>query len=120
VREVSSPGSLRPTRPGGCKPNCCAWAAYPLLVIDEVGYIHPFEVEAANLFIQLVSARHERASLIVTSNKLFGWGEVSGAKVTAATMIDRLLGAHRDAARSCRVLCLGAGCVGQSAGIGKA
>jgi len=44
---------------------------YPLLVIDEVGYI-PFEAEAANLFFQLVSARYERASLIVTSNKPFG------------------------------------------------
>jgi len=29
---------------------------YPLLVIDEVGYI-PFEAEAANLFFQLVSSR---------------------------------------------------------------
>jgi DNA replication protein DnaC len=50
---------------------------YPLLVIEEVGYI-PFEPEAANLFFQLVSSRYERASLIVTSNKPFGrWGEVS-------------------------------------------
>ena len=39
---------------------------YPLLVIDEAGYI-PFEPEPANLFFQLVSARCERASLIVTS-----------------------------------------------------
>jgi DNA replication protein DnaC len=46
-------------------------ARYPLLVIDEVGYI-PFEAEAANLFFQLVSGRYERASLIVTSNKPFG------------------------------------------------
>ena len=44
---------------------------YPLLVIDEVGYI-PFEPEAANLFFQLVSSRYERASLIVTSNKARG------------------------------------------------
>jgi hypothetical protein len=29
---------------------------YPLIVVDEVGYI-PFEAEAANLFFQLVSAR---------------------------------------------------------------
>ena len=51
---------------------------YPLLVVDEVGYI-PFENEAANLFFQLVSSRYERASLIVTSNKVFGrWGEVFG------------------------------------------
>jgi DNA replication protein DnaC len=63
----------------------------PLLVVDEVGYI-PFEPEAANLFFQLVSSRYERASLIVTSNKVFGrWGEVFGDDVVAAAMIDRLV-----------------------------
>jgi DNA replication protein DnaC len=63
----------------------------PLLVVDEVGYI-PFDAEAANLFFQLVSARYERASLIVTSNKPFGrWGEVFGDAVVAAAMIDRLV-----------------------------
>lgn len=66
-------------------------ARYPLLVVDEVGYI-PFEPEAANLFFQLVSSRYERASLIVTSNKPFGrWGEVFGDDVVAAAMIDRLV-----------------------------
>jgi DNA replication protein DnaC len=64
---------------------------FPLLVVDEVGYI-PFEPEAANLFFQLVSARYERASLIVTSNKPFGrWGEVFGDDIVAAAMIDRLV-----------------------------
>ena len=64
---------------------------YPLLVIDEVGYI-PFEAEAANLFFQLVASRYERASVIVTSNKQFGrWGEVFGDAVVAAAMIDRLV-----------------------------
>jgi DNA replication protein DnaC len=64
---------------------------YPLLVVDEVGYI-PFEAEAANLFFQLVSSRYERASLIVTSNKQFGrWGEVFGDDIVAAAMIDRLV-----------------------------
>jgi DNA replication protein DnaC len=63
----------------------------PLLVIDEVGYI-PFDGEAANLFFQLISARYERASVIVTSNKPFGrWGEVFGDPVVAAAMIDRLV-----------------------------
>jgi hypothetical protein len=57
----------------------------------EVGYI-PFEAEAANLFFQLASARYERASVIVTSNKPFGrWGEVFGDAVVAAAMIDRLV-----------------------------
>ena len=64
---------------------------YPLLVIDEVGYI-PFEPEAANLFFQLVSSRYERASVIVTSNRPFGrWGEVFGDATVAAAMIDRLV-----------------------------
>ncbi len=64
---------------------------YPLIVVDEVGYI-PFEAEAANLFFQLVSARYERASVIVTSNKAFGrWGEVFGDASVAGAMIDRLV-----------------------------
>jgi hypothetical protein len=63
----------------------------PLVVVDEVGYI-PFDPEAANLMFSLVSARYERASLIVTSNKAFSaWGEIFGDEVTAAAMIDRLV-----------------------------
>jgi DNA replication protein DnaC len=39
-----------------------------------------------------VSCRYERASLIVTSNKVFGrWGEVFGDDVVAAAMLDRLV-----------------------------
>ena len=64
---------------------------YPLLVVDEVGYI-PFDADAANLMFTLVSARYERASLIVTSNKPFSeWGAIFGDDVTAAAMIDRLV-----------------------------
>lgn len=63
----------------------------PLLVVDEVGYI-PFDPAAANLIFQLVSARYERASMIVTSNKPFSaWGEIFGDEVVAAAMIDRLV-----------------------------
>jgi DNA replication protein DnaC len=63
----------------------------PLLIVDEVGYI-PFDPEAANLMFSLVSARYERASLVVTSNKPFSaWGEIFGDEVVAAAMIDRLV-----------------------------
>jgi DNA replication protein DnaC len=63
----------------------------PLLVVDEVGYI-PFDPEAANLMFSLVSARYERASLIVTSNKPFSaWGEIFGDEAIAVAMIDRLV-----------------------------
>ena len=64
---------------------------YPLLVVDEVGYI-PFEQDAANLFFQLVSSRYEHASLILTSNLPFArWGDVFGDQVVAAAMIDRIV-----------------------------
>jgi len=63
----------------------------PLLIVDEVGYI-PFDPEAANLMFSLISARYERASLIITLNKAFSsWGEIFGDEVIAATMIDRLV-----------------------------
>ena len=63
----------------------------PLLVVDEVGYL-PFDAEAASLFFQLVNARYERGSLIVTSNKPFtAWGEIFGDAVVAAAMLDRLV-----------------------------
>ena len=76
---------------GHLQPELVRLGRYPLLIIDEVGYI-PFEAEAANLFFQLVSSRYERASLIVTSNKQFGrWGEVFGDDIVAAAMIDRLV-----------------------------
>jgi DNA replication protein DnaC len=76
---------------GHLQPELVRLGRYPLLVVDEVGYI-PFESEAANLFFQLVSSRYERASLIVTSNQPFGrWGEVFGDDIVAAAMIDRLV-----------------------------
>lgn len=76
---------------GRLQPELVRLGRYPLLVVDEVGYI-PFEPAAANLFFQLVSSRYERASLIVTSNKPFGrWGEVFGDDIVAAAMIDRLV-----------------------------
>jgi DNA replication protein DnaC len=63
----------------------------PVIVVDEVGYI-PFDPEAANLMFSLISARYERASVIVTSNKPFSaWGEIFGDEVVAVAMIDRLV-----------------------------
>jgi DNA replication protein DnaC len=64
---------------------------YPLLIVDEVGYI-PFEQDAANLFFQLVSSRYEHASIILTSNLPFArWGDVFGDHAVASAMIDRVV-----------------------------
>ncbi len=42
----------------------------PLLVVDEIGYL-PVSQDGAVLFFQLINARHERASTVLTSNKGF-------------------------------------------------
>ena len=84
-------GWARQSARAASRQSCAAWASCPLIVVDEVGYI-PFDPEAANLMFSLVSARYERASLIVTSNKPFSaWGEIFGDEVVAAAMIDRLV-----------------------------
>ncbi len=78
-------------RQGGLEAELRRLSYVPLIIVDEVGYI-PFDPEAANLMFELVSARYERASVIVTSNKPFSaWGEIFGDEVTAVAMIDRLV-----------------------------
>ena len=48
--------------------------------------------DGAILFFQLVNARHERASTVLTSNKGFeDWRSVLGDEIMAAALIDRLL-----------------------------
>ena len=52
-----------------------------VLVVDEFG-IWPHDRESATAFFTLVSARYERGSIILTSNKGFGeWGELLGDTV---------------------------------------
>ena len=60
-------------------------------MVDEIGYL-PVSRDGAVLFFQLINARHERASTVLTSNKGFEeWGGVLGDEVMAAALIDRLL-----------------------------
>jgi len=62
-----------------------------ILIIDEMGYL-PFDSTGATMLFQLVSARYERGSIILTSNKGFGeWGEIFGDLVLATAILDRLL-----------------------------
>ena len=62
-----------------------------LMVVDEIGYL-PVSRQGAVLFFQLINARHEQASTVLTSNKNFHeWGQVLGDEVMAAALIDRLL-----------------------------
>jgi len=67
------------------------YAKHALLILDEVGYL-PLAPGGPNLLFQLVSARYEKGSLVLTSNKPFrDWGQVFGDEVIASALLDRLL-----------------------------
>ena len=61
-----------------------------LLIIDELGYLD-IEEGGADLLFQLVSARYERRSTIITTNAgISSWGEVLGDTVKAGAIADRV------------------------------
>lgn len=67
------------------------YAKYKILIIDELGYL-PIKKDYASIFFQLVAARYEKHSTIITSNQpLSKWGEVFGDPVIANAIIDRLV-----------------------------
>jgi DNA replication protein DnaC len=67
------------------------YLAPKVLVIDEMGYL-PLDALGATIFFQLVSARYERGSILLTSNKSYGeWGSVFGDPIIATAILDRLL-----------------------------
>jgi DNA replication protein DnaC len=67
------------------------YLAPKVLIIDEMGYL-PMDELGATIFFQLVSARYERSSIILTSNKSYGdWGGIFGDPIIATAILDRLL-----------------------------
>lgn len=78
-------------RSGHAKRHLHRYLVPKVLILDEMGY-QPFPPETANLFFQIVSARYERSSIIITSNKSFAdWGETLGDAVITTAVLDRLL-----------------------------
>jgi DNA replication protein DnaC len=63
-----------------------------LLIVDEVGF-RPLDRHEANLFFRLISARYEKGSIVLTSNKhVRDWPEIfAGDEVLATAILDRLL-----------------------------
>ena len=67
------------------------YLAPKVMIIDEMGYL-PLDELGATIFFQLVSARYERGSVILTSNKSYGeWGGIFGDPIIATAILDRLL-----------------------------
>jgi DNA replication protein DnaC len=66
------------------------YAGYGLLIIDELGYV-PFSKEGAELIFQILTERHERKSVIITSNLGFGdWTQIFGDPNLTAALLDRI------------------------------
>ncbi len=66
------------------------YARTELVVLDELGYLAPPD-GAAELVFQVLSERHERGSLIVTTNLPFGeWTKVFPDARLAKAVVDRL------------------------------
>ena len=67
------------------------YARYELLIIDEIGYL-PIDHDEANLLFQLINARYEQCSTIITSNTdLSGWVEIFQNPTVTAAILDRLV-----------------------------
>lgn len=65
-------------------------ARIDLLVLDELGFV-PFPAQAAQLLFGVLSARYERASTIITTNKAFSeWTGIFGDPALTGALLDRL------------------------------
>lgn len=66
------------------------YARYDLLILDELGYI-PFSKEGSELLFQVLAERHERGSVMITTNLGFAdWTQVFGDPVMTAALLDRI------------------------------
>lgn len=63
-----------------------------LLVLDEIGYL-PIDKAGADLLFQIISARYERGSLLLTTNKAYkDWPAIfAGDSGLTSAVLDRLL-----------------------------
>lgn len=63
-----------------------------LLILDEVGYL-PIDQHGADLLFQVISARYERGSIVLTTNKAFKqWPSIfNGDSTITSAVLDRLL-----------------------------
>jgi len=63
-----------------------------LLLLDELGYL-PIDKRGADLMFQVIAARYECGSIVITTNRAFReWGKIFDVDNTLATaMIDRLM-----------------------------
>ncbi len=64
---------------------------YHLLILDDLAYVTKDQAETSVIF-ELISARYERRSLLITANQPFGeWGKIFPDQAMTLAAIDRLV-----------------------------
>jgi DNA replication protein DnaC len=64
---------------------------YHLIVLDDITYVTKDQAETSVLF-ELISARYERRSLLITANQPFGqWGKIFPDQAMTVAVVDRLV-----------------------------
>ena len=64
---------------------------YHLLILDDLAYVTKDQAETSVLF-ELIGARYERRSLLITANQPFGeWGKIFPDQAMTLAVIDRLV-----------------------------
>src|SRR5438046_6979839 len=64
---------------------------YHLLILDDLAYVTKDQAETSVLF-ELISARYERRSMLITANQPFGeWGKIFPEQAMTLAAIDRLV-----------------------------
>ena len=64
---------------------------YQLLILDDIAYVTKDQAETSVLF-ELIAARYERRSLLITANQPFGeWGKIFPDQAMTLAAIDRLV-----------------------------
>jgi len=77
--------------PGLVRQRLRRYTTPSVLVIDEVGYTK-LSAGQAHHFFELVTARYEHGSILLTSNTAFSeWGKLLGDEILASALLDRLL-----------------------------
>lgn len=77
---------------GNLKSELRKYTTPSILILDEVGYL-PIDQRGADLLFQVISARYERGSIILTTNKAFKqWPAIfNGDSTITSAVLDRLL-----------------------------
>ena len=88
---TSSSGSRPPAATSSSRQQYARLDKYHLLILDDLAYVSKDQAETSVLF-ELIAARYERRSLLITANQPFGdWAKVFPDQAMTLAAVDRLV-----------------------------